>query len=46
MTENSKKDRDEEVWNKDLIKAIQNALLNDFPNAKIVKGKVLKFIVA
>lgn len=44
MTEILKKDRDEEVWNKDLIIAIQEALLNDFPSAKIFKGKVLKDI--
>jgi hypothetical protein len=44
MSETEKKDRDEEVWNKDLIIAIQRELKQDFPKSTVFKGKVLKDI--
>jgi len=34
--------RDEDLWNKDLIEVIKKELNLEFPNTKIVKGKVLK----
>jgi hypothetical protein len=43
-TEKEKKDRDEELWNKDLIKAISDEIKTEFPNATIFKGKILKDI--
>src|SRR5687768_14077633 len=43
-TEIEKKDRDEELWNKDLIDAISSEIKAEFPNATIFKGKVLKDI--
>lgn len=39
-----KVDRDEETWNKDLIKVITEELKSEFPNVTIFKGKVLKDI--
>jgi hypothetical protein len=43
-TETEKKDRDEELWNKDLIDAISAEIKTEFPNVIIFKGKVLKDI--
>ncbi|MBK7964250.1 MAG: hypothetical protein IPK10_02285 [Bacteroidetes bacterium] len=42
--ETEKKDRDEELWNKDLIEAISAEIKTEFPNATVFKGKVLKDI--
>jgi hypothetical protein len=39
-----KVDRDEEIWNRDLIVAIKDQLKDEFPNVTIFKGKVLKDI--
>ena len=39
-----KKDRDEEIWNKDLIDAISSEIKTEFPNATVFKGKILKDI--
>ena len=44
MDEIEKKDREEEVWNKDLITAIEKEIASEFPSAKVFKGKVLKDI--
>ena len=39
-----KKDRDEEIWNRDLILLIRDSLKEEFPNISVFKGKVLKDI--
>lgn len=41
---NLTKDKEEELWNKDLIDAISKEIKSEFPNATIFKGKVLKDI--
>lgn len=43
-TDKEKKDRNEELWNKDLIKAIADEIKTEFPTATFFKGKVLKYI--
>ena len=43
-TEIKKKNRDEELWNEDIIKIISSKLKKEFPEIKIIKGKVLKDI--
>ena len=39
-----KRDKNEELWNNDLIQALQERLSADFPDVKVIKGKVLKDI--
>jgi hypothetical protein len=39
-----KRNKDEELWNRDLIQALEERLTVDFPDVKVIKGKVLKDI--
>lgn len=39
-----KTDRDEEIWNRDLIEIIRESLSSEFPDVSVFKGKVLKDI--
>lgn len=39
-----KKDKNEILWNADLIKAIESKLVNEFSDVKVIKGKILKDI--